>query len=113
MQRFNYNGKWISEEEMRKITLKRQGVINDVETSETNLPPKMVENTTSDAQNEPLEAENSENEQSEPKPDRDAIKAELKSLGVEFKGNAKTSDLVELLNNSKTAKEPESSESEQ
>ena len=42
-----------------------------------------------------------EKKESASKSDRDAIKDELKVLGVEFKGNAKTSVLAELLADAK------------
>lgn len=48
-----------------------------------------------------------------PKLTKKEIVAELKALGVEFKANAKTEVLLELLNQSKTAQETETSKSEQ
>ena len=82
MSKHRYNGKWVSSEEMKNITLARQGVI----------------------------APQNKQEAIEEKPDRKAIKAELTALGVNFKGNAKTEALQELLTNAKA--EP-TSESEQ
>ena len=57
-----------------------------------------------EASSEEIEPQNDTPEpqtQEDTKQDREAIKAELTALGVEFKGNAKTEILQELLINAK------------
>lgn len=76
-QLFNLNGKWITAEEMQKHTLERQG--------ETSL----------------FEQEPSQEPTTEQKPSRQAIIGQLQALGIAFKGNMKTSELLDILNKNK------------
>lgn len=102
MSKHRYNGKWISQEEMQKITLARQA---GIEPQENQVEPQTSESGVNSKAPKVSKEQATSN--------RKAIVAELKSLGVKFNGKAKTTELEALLIQVKSANEPQTSESEQ